>query len=87
MKNLTLLLLFITNTVNAECWVSTTTGQTVCNSVSVPPPTYYAPPPTYYVPPPIYVVPPQITPGNPPVFIPYETGKIVPRGGTKTNGD
>ena len=51
------------------------------------PPAYVVPPPIYY-PPPVYIAPPPpaapgIIRGQPPVFVPFETGRVVPRGGYK----
>ncbi len=48
------------------------------------PPAYIVPPQNYYAPPPVYVMPPPapgITRGAPPVFVPFDTGRVVPRGG------
>jgi hypothetical protein len=50
------------------------------------PPAYIVPPQNYYAPPPVYVMPPPapgITRGAPPVFVPFDTGRVVPRGGFK----
>ena len=91
MKKL-LILLLLPISAYAECWVSTTTGQTICNNVApasnyqLPPPVYALPPPAYYTPPPTVIVvpaPPAITPGKPVPFVPFDTGRLVPRGGTK----
>lgn len=48
------------------------------------PPAYIVPPQNYYAPPPVYIAPPPpITRGVPPVFVPFDTGRVVPRGGFK----
>jgi len=49
------------------------------------PPAYVVPPQQNYSPPPVYVSPPPqgITRGVPPVFVPFDTGRVVPRGGNK----
>ena len=50
------------------------------------PPAYIVPPQNYYAPPPVYVMPPPapgITRGAPPVFVPFDTGRVVPSGGFK----
>jgi hypothetical protein len=51
------------------------------------PPAYIVPPQQhYYAPPPVYVMPPPapgITRGVPPTFVPFDTGRVVPRGGFK----
>lgn len=50
------------------------------------PPAYIVPPQNYYAPPPVYVMPPPvpgINRGAPPVFVPFDTGRVVPRGGFK----
>jgi hypothetical protein len=50
------------------------------------PPAYIVPPQNYYAPPPVYVMPPPapgIIRGVPPVFVPFDTGRVVPRGGFK----
>ncbi len=47
------------------------------------PPAYVVPPQQNYLPPPVYIQQPQITPGQPPKFEPFDTGRVVPRGGNK----
>jgi len=46
------------------------------------PPAYIAPP-QYYYRPPVYLAPPPPSPGiirgQPPVFVPFDTGRVVPR--------
>jgi len=45
------------------------------------PPAYIVPQQNYYAPPPVYVMPPPaagITRGAPPVFVPFDTGRVVP---------
>ena len=55
------------------------------------PPAYIVPPQqNYYAPPPVYLMPPPapgITRGVPPTFVPFDTGRVVPRGGFKNNGE
>lgn len=48
------------------------------------PPAYIIPPQQSFIPPPVYIAPtPPITRGVPPVFVPFETGRVVPRGSFK----
>ncbi len=48
------------------------------------PPAYIVPPQQSFIPPPVYVAPPPpVIRGVPPVFVPFDTGRAVPRGGFK----
>ncbi len=84
MKRLMLLSLFVSGYALAEGYYYPVPAN--------PKPLQYVLPPSYIVPPqqnnvlpPVYVAPspPAITPGKPPVFVPFDTGRLVPRGGNK----
>lgn len=54
------------------------------------PPAYVVPQQNYYAPPPVYIMPPPtpgITRGVPPTFVPLDTGRLVPRRGTKNSDE
>jgi hypothetical protein len=84
MKRLLLLSLFVTNSAFAEGYYYPVPANPQPLQYVLPP-AYIVPPQQNYAPPPVYVMPPPqgITRGAPPVFVPFDTGRVVPRGGNR----